>query len=78
MVTQSGRRPKVDGYAYPLSLRLREQGQLDGWYHQAWPVGTVPAGHFGGMVKGLIGMDLLRGGKIQYDGPAHSCVLSWP
>lgn len=77
MVTQSGRKPRVDGYAYPLSLRLREPGQPHSWYHQTWPVGTVPAGHFGGVVKGLIGMDLLRGGTIHYDGPANSCVLSW-
>lgn len=77
MLTKSGRKPTVDGYAYPLSLRLREQRQPDSWYHPAWPVGTVPAGHFGGVVKGLIGMDLLRGGKIAYDGPAASCILSW-
>lgn len=78
ILTRSGRKPTVEGYAYPLSLRLMEPGQRDSWYHQAWPVGTVPRGHFGGVVRGLIGMDLLKGGQISYDGPANSCVLSWP
>lgn len=78
MLTRSGMRPIVQGYAYPISLRLKEVRQLDSWYHPSWPVGTVPAGHFGGTVRGLIGMDLLRGGILHYDGPKGTCELSWP
>jgi hypothetical protein len=77
VLTKSGRKAAVTGYAYPLSMKLWEHGQPDSWYHPAWPVSTVPTGHFGGVFKGLIGMDLLRYGKIHYDGPAGSCVLSW-
>lgn len=78
VITKSGMRPKVSGYEYPLSLRLREQGQPDSWYEGSWLVATVPAGHFGGIVKGLIGIDLLQQGSLTYDGPASTCVLAWP
>jgi hypothetical protein len=67
----------VVGYRYPLSLRLTEIGQTDSWYHKTWSVSTIYSGRFGGIVKGLIGMDLLRGGMIEYDGPHNTCVLSW-
>lgn len=78
LLTRSGARPIVAGYAFPLSLRLKESGQPDSWYHPVWEVGTVPAGHFEGACKGLIGMDLLQGGKLSYDGPAGICTLSFP
>jgi hypothetical protein len=78
MLTRSGPYPTVAGYAYPLSLRLQEHGQADSWYHQSLPVGTVPSGHFGGVFKGLIGMNLLQLGNLRYDGPSGTCHLSWP
>ena len=77
ILTKSGRRPVVSGYAYPLSLRLWEPQQRDSWYHPVFPVGTVPTGHFNGVVKGLIGMDLLQLGMLNYDGPARTFRLSW-
>jgi hypothetical protein len=77
ILTKSGLRPIVAGYAYPLSLRLTEPRQPDSWYHPAWPVGSVPQGTFDGVARGLIGMDLLRGGMLDYDGPARTCRLSW-
>jgi hypothetical protein len=81
ILTQSGLMPVVSGYAYPLSLRLRETKQPDSWYHPAVPVGTVPPDHFNGVVpgmRGLIGMDVLQKGMLEYDGPGCTCRLSWP
>lgn len=77
ILTQSGLMPVVSGHAFPLSLRLWEPKQPDSWYHGVFLVGTVPAGHFQGVVRGLIGMDLLCLGMLNYDGPAQTCRLSW-
>lgn len=77
ILTQSGLTPAVEGYAYPLSLRLQEPGQHSSWYHQVVSVGTVPKGHFKGVARGLIGMDLLRLGVLHYDGPNRTFELSW-
>jgi len=77
VLVNSGAGPQVQAYKYPLSLRLNESGQPDSWYHKTWLVSTVTKGHFRGFARGLIGMDLLRGGRIEYDGPSDSCVLSW-
>ena len=77
VLVNSGAGPQVQAFKYPLSLRLTESGQQDSWYHKTWLVSTVPAGHFCGFAKALIGMDILHSGKINYDGPAGLCVLSW-
>jgi hypothetical protein len=77
ILTQSGLMPAVSGYAYPLSLRLQEAKQPDSWYHPVVPVGTVPPGHFG-VVRGIIGLDILQKGMLEYDGPGGTCRLSWP
>lgn len=77
ILTQSGMSPTVAGHSFPLSLRLQEQRQPHSWYHPIVSVGTVPAGHFKGFCRGLIGMDLLRLGVLHYDGPANTCELHW-
>lgn len=77
ILTQSGMSPTVAGHSFPLSLRLQEQRQPDSWYHPLFSVGTVPAGHFKGFCRGLIGMDLLRLGVFHYDGPTNSFDLTW-
>ncbi len=69
--------PTVAGHSFPLSLRLKEARQPDSWYHSLISVGTVPAGHFKGICRGLIGMDLLRLGIFHYDGPQNTFDLSW-
>ena len=78
ILTKSGLKPIVAGYAYPLSFRLQERGQAASLYFPVWPVGTVPTGTFGGIVRGLIGVDLLKGVALRYDGPNATCDLSWP
>lgn len=77
VIVKSGPGHMVSGYEYALSLKLWEPSQPAAWRHETWGVSTVPAGHFKGYCKGLIGMDLLRLGGLQYDGSKNDFKLSW-
>lgn len=70
--------PSIAGQDVLLSLRLKMPGQNDTWHHQSFAVTTITDDRFAETsFKGLIGMNLLCQGWLEYSGPNSTCEIRW-